>query len=152
MSACEDPGRLARDAYTYLHVPIVAGIIAVAVGDDLLITEPQRALHGVGLAMVVGGPALFLAGESLFRLRLIGTADPARLSVVAVLVLVAPLGSRVSALALSAAVAGLIGALAIWELRRPAHGAPGRRLTATADVVRTLVDRRQLEPQQEATP
>jgi low temperature requirement protein LtrA len=33
MSTCADPGRLARDAYTYLHVPIVAGIIAAAVGE-----------------------------------------------------------------------------------------------------------------------
>ena len=63
MSTCEDPGRLARDAYTYLHAPIVAGIIAVAVGDDLLIAEPGRALHGVGLAMVLGGPALYLRGR-----------------------------------------------------------------------------------------
>src|SRR5262249_32547577 len=48
MRTCDDPGRLARDAYTYLHVPIVAGIIAVAVGDDLLIAEPRHALHGAG--------------------------------------------------------------------------------------------------------
>ena len=33
MSTCEDPGRLARDAYTYLHLPIIAGIIATAVGQ-----------------------------------------------------------------------------------------------------------------------
>ena len=43
MSASDDPGRLARDAYTYLHLPIVAGIIATAVGANLLIAEPQRA-------------------------------------------------------------------------------------------------------------
>src|SRR4051812_8275445 len=56
MSTCEDPGRFARDAYTYGHLPIVAGIIATAVGVDLLIAEPRHALHGVGLAMVLGGP------------------------------------------------------------------------------------------------
>jgi low temperature requirement protein LtrA len=67
MSSSDDPGRLARDAYTYLHLPIVAGIIATAVGHDLLIAEPQHTLHGVGLAMMLGGPALFLLGESLFR-------------------------------------------------------------------------------------
>jgi low temperature requirement protein LtrA len=38
----EDPGRLACDAYTYLHLPIVAGIIMVAVADDLLIAHPDR--------------------------------------------------------------------------------------------------------------
>ena len=117
MSTCEDPGRLARDAYTYLHVPIVAGIIAVAVGDDLLIAEPGRALHGVGLAMVLGGPVLYLVGESLFRLRVTGAANAERLAVAAILVLLAPLGSQISALALSATVAALLSALALWELR-----------------------------------
>jgi low temperature requirement protein LtrA len=117
MSSCEDPGRLARDAYTYLHAPIVAGIIAVAVGDDLLIGHPGGALHGVGLAMVLGGPVLYLVGESLFRLRVTGAANAKRLAVAAVLVVLAPLGSQVSALALSAAVAALLSALAVWELR-----------------------------------
>src|SRR5262249_17978189 len=55
MRTCEDPGRLARDAYPYRHAPIVAGIIAVAVGDNLLIAAPREPLHGIGLAMVVGG-------------------------------------------------------------------------------------------------
>src|SRR5918992_3689597 len=41
LSTCEDPGRLARDAYPYLHLPIVAGIIATAVGNDLLIAGPH---------------------------------------------------------------------------------------------------------------
>jgi low temperature requirement protein LtrA len=139
MSACEDPGRLARDAYTYLHVPIVAGIIATAVGDDLLIADPGRALHGVGLAMVLGGPVLFLVGESLFRLRITGAANAKRLTVAAILVLLAPLGSHVSALALSAAVAALLGALAVWELRTPA-------------LHRRAVELRHLQPQEEGTP
>ena len=37
--ASKQAGRLARDAFTYPHVPIVAGIIAVAVGDDLLLAH-----------------------------------------------------------------------------------------------------------------
>jgi low temperature requirement protein LtrA len=117
MRQCEDPGRLARDADTYLHVPIVAGIIAVAVGDDLLIAGPNDAAHGVGLAVVLGGPVLFLVGESLFRMRVMG--DPAnakRLAVAALLLLFTPVGARVSALALSATVALLLVGLALWEL------------------------------------
>jgi low temperature requirement protein LtrA len=127
MSTCEDPGRLARDAYTYLHAPIVAGIIAVAVGDDLLIGEPGHALHGVGLAMVLGGPVLYLLGESLFRLRVTGAANAKRLAVAALLVLLAPIGSQVSALALSALVAALLSGLALWELR-PASRSPASLL------------------------
>jgi low temperature requirement protein LtrA len=134
MSTCEDPGRLARDAYTYLHAPIVAGIVAAAVGDDLLIAGPGRALHGVGLAMVLGGPVLFLAGEALFRLRVTGAANAKRLAVAAILVLLVPLGTQLSALALSATVAALLSGLAAWELRTPTSRVlgdvryvPGRR-------------------------
>jgi low temperature requirement protein LtrA len=128
MRTCEDPGRLARDAYTYLHVPIVAGIIAVAVGDDLLIAEPGQALHGVGLAVVLGGPALYLAGETLFRTRVTGAANGKRLAVAALLVALVPVGGQVSALALTALVTALLSALALWELRVPAPVAVlGRR-------------------------
>jgi low temperature requirement protein LtrA len=121
MRTCEDPGRLARDGFTYLHVPIVAGIIAVAVGDDLLIAHPESELAGVGLAMVLGGPALFLLGEGLFRLRVTGSVDVVRLGVAALLVLLAPLGSAISALALCTIVTVVLCALALWEL----HGGPG---------------------------
>ena len=152
MTSCEDPGRLARDAYTYLHVPIVGGIIAVAVGDDLLIAEPARALHGVGLAMVLGGPALYLVGESLFRLRVTGAANAERLAVAAILVLVVPLGSQISALALSATVAALLSALALWELRAIAHDALATRLGTSTDATRGLMgDLRHLQQQQEGT-
>jgi low temperature requirement protein LtrA len=131
MRTCADPGRLARDAYTYLHVPIVAGVIAVAVGDDLLIADPSRPLHGVGLAVVLGGPALYLAGETLFRARLTGAVSAERLVAAALLVALAPLGGALSALALTAVVAALLGALAAWELGTrlgPATDASGARV------------------------
>jgi low temperature requirement protein LtrA len=115
MRTCDDPGRLARDAYTYGHLPIVAGVIAAAVGQDLLIAHPHDPLHGVGLAMVVGGPALFLLGESVFRLRITRQWDRGRLAVLGLLVLLAPLADHVSALALSAMVTGLLIGLAVSQ-------------------------------------
>jgi low temperature requirement protein LtrA len=139
MSSCEDPGRLARDAYTYLHVPIVGGIIAAAVGADLLIAEPGRALHGVALAMVLGGPVLYLLGESLFRLRVTGVANAKRLMVAAILLGLAPFGAQISALALSLIVAGVLTALALWELRTPAYDARGMRLAARTDPTGGLI-------------
>jgi low temperature requirement protein LtrA len=120
MRTCDDPGRLARDAYTYLHVPIVGGIIGVAVGDDLLIGEPDHALHGVGLGMLLGGPALYLLGESLFQIRMTRAANGKRLAVAAALVLLVPVAGSMSALALSAIVAALLIALVLWELSGPA--------------------------------
>jgi low temperature requirement protein LtrA len=42
ISACDDPGGLARDAYTYARLPIVAGIVATAVANNLLIAAPRQ--------------------------------------------------------------------------------------------------------------
>src|SRR3954454_19113951 len=90
MITCEDPGRLARDAYTYGHLPIVAGIIATAVGLNLLIAAPDHVLDPVGTAMVFGGPALYLLGESHYRWRISGTHNVKGITVAGVLLLLAP--------------------------------------------------------------
>jgi low temperature requirement protein LtrA len=110
-----DAGRLARDAYTYLHVPIVAGIIAVAVGDDLLIKDTGRSLSTAGALMVLGGPAIYLLGESLFRLRMIGSVSPKRIGAVVLLCALMVLNSRLTALALIGVVTLVVTALAAWE-------------------------------------
>jgi low temperature requirement protein LtrA len=115
MAESDDPGGLARDAYTYLHLPIVAGVIAVAVADELLIAHPGEPFATAGVAMVLGGPALFLLGETLFRVRMIGSANAKRVVAIVVLALLWPLAASVSALALTAIVAGVLTALALWE-------------------------------------
>ena len=122
LSTCDDPGRLARDAYTYVHLPIVAGIIATAVANHLLIAEPHHAPDGVGVAMILGGPALYLLGESLFGWRMTGATSAKRVAVAALLILLVPLGGQISILLLSLIVSTLLLALVVWELQaqRPA--------------------------------
>ena len=115
----DDPGRLARDAYTYAHLPIVAGIIATAVASHLLIEAPHDPPGAVGVAMILGGPALYLLGESLFCRRMTGEANAKRVAVAALLILLVPLGGEISALGLSLIVASLLPALAVWELQAP---------------------------------
>ena len=83
----------------------------------LLIAEPHHALQGVGLAMMLGGPALFLLGESAFVWRMIGTTNVTRVALAGVLILLVPIGGHVSALLVSLIVATLLSALAAWELR-----------------------------------
>ncbi len=57
-----DPGRLGRFAYTYLHIPMVAGIIVTAVGDELVIAHPFGHATPDIVATVLGGPALVPGG------------------------------------------------------------------------------------------
>ncbi len=129
LAEAEDPGRLGRDAYTYLHLPIVAGIIMVAVSDDLLIRHPSHALTAAGVAMMVGGPALYLLGDTLFRVRMIRSVSRKRIATIVTLGIVAAAGSGLPALALSGIVAALLAALGFWEYE-PLHA---RLRPATAD-------------------
>jgi low temperature requirement protein LtrA len=117
MLASDDPGRVARDAYTYIHLLIIAGIIATATAEALLIAEPHDSQRGVGAAVLLGGPALFLLGESLFQWKTTGTANLARPWAAALILTLAPLTPEFSTLALSGMVTALLSAVAIWELQ-----------------------------------
>jgi low temperature requirement protein LtrA len=126
LTACADPGRLARDAYTYAHLPIIAGIIAIAVANHLLIAAPHQAPDGVGAAMILGGPGLYLLGETFFSWRMTGATNGKRGTVGGLLILLAPLGGHITVLGLSLIVASALPALAAWELRAPRTRAAAR--------------------------
>jgi low temperature requirement protein LtrA len=115
LAGAEDPGRLARDAYTYLHLPIVAGIIMVAIANDFLIADPRAIAGGRLTAMLVGGPALYLAGETLFRLRMIGSVSVARVITVVAICALGGLAGTVSAFVLVVGVTGVLTVLALVE-------------------------------------
>jgi low temperature requirement protein LtrA len=61
-----DPGREARSAWTYAHAVIVAGIIFCAVADEIVIAHPDHA-QGLGLVFVIGGPIVYVLGNTLFK-------------------------------------------------------------------------------------
>ena len=69
------PDPLARDGYTYLHVLMVAGVILVRGRRRARDRAPDRATCPTAeAAAVVGGPALYLLGHVLFRLRMAGSS------------------------------------------------------------------------------
>ncbi|GAC1484858.1 MAG: low temperature requirement protein A [Solirubrobacteraceae bacterium] len=115
IAASDDPAQLARDAYTYLHLPIIAGVIAVAVGDDLLIKHPDSSLATASATMVLGGPALYLLGEVGFRLRMVRSLNRRRLLTVGALLGLLALAPLISALVLCTLVALLLTLLGVWE-------------------------------------
>ena len=129
---------LARDAYTYLHVVLVAGIIVAAVGDELVIARPTDVLPGREIAAVVAGPAIYLLGHALFRLRMAGSVSWKRLAGALGCVVVGFLGLVVPALGLAGLVlcvlVGVICAEQVAARRRAARGEPSplERLEAPA--------------------
>jgi low temperature requirement protein LtrA len=115
ISSAADPGRLGRLAYTYVHLPIVAGIILAAVGDELLLAHPYEQPHTSAIVAIVGGPLLYVAGAVLFKHAIRGWFQLSHLVGIALLGVVALVGSWLSTLALAAVVTGVLLVVAVWE-------------------------------------
>ena len=121
MERSTDPGAVARLAYTYFHLPMVAGVIVAAVADELIIAHPES--HGdlATMAATLGGPALFLAGHALYRWAVIGRVATSHIVAVVVLTGALAFSGDVPALWLGAGATGLLLVVAaIDSLRGPA--------------------------------
>jgi low temperature requirement protein LtrA len=116
LDASDDAGRLGRDAYTYIHIPMVAGIIADAVGAELMIADPGATLAAAGRAALCGGAALYLLGHVAFRLRMAGSLSRKRLGTALALVALAVVGAVLPALVLGTAVLAALVALIVAEI------------------------------------
>ncbi|HEU4799032.1 MAG TPA: low temperature requirement protein A [Gemmatimonadales bacterium] len=67
MEGSQDPGRVARFTYTYVHVLIVAGIIALAVADEFVLAHPTGHANAPTRWAILGGTGFYLLGNLLFR-------------------------------------------------------------------------------------
>jgi low temperature requirement protein LtrA len=116
ITGAADPGAMARLGYTYLHLPVVAGIVVAAVGDEMILHHPHGHTEPAAVACILGGPALYLGGLLLFKR--IGQGRPPLSHLVglallaALLVLAAPV---LSPLALAAAANAVLVLVASWE-------------------------------------
>jgi low temperature requirement protein LtrA len=119
---------MARDAYTYLHVVMVAGVIVSAVGDEVVIAHPDEALHGAELAVVWAGPAIYLLAQTLFRLRMAGTLSTKRSAGALACVVLGLIGGEFSALLLAAllvlVLVAVIGTETVAGHKRRRRGEP----------------------------
>jgi len=115
MDRSDDRGRIARSAYTYSHLPMVAGIIVTAVGDELVIGHPVGHADVATVAAVLGGPALFLAGHALFKYLVFGVVSWARLVAIALLAAFAPVALVVSPLVTIAVATAVVAGVAVHE-------------------------------------
>ncbi len=115
ISRAADTGRFARLAYTYLHLPIVAGIVVSAVGDDLLLAHPDGQCGIREVLSIVGGPLIYLTGVIAFKRNIRGHLQPSHLAGIGLFVMLAPFGYRLTPLTLSAAATAVLLIVAAWE-------------------------------------
>lgn len=115
IAKADDPGRLARAAYTYLHMPIVAGIIAAAVADELVLAHPTGAMDARTAAAVLAGPVFYLLGCALFKRATWGRFPLSHLIGLALLAALSPVALIASPLIFAAAATGVLVVVAVWE-------------------------------------
>ncbi len=95
------PGReqneFARDAYSYLHFPIVAGVVLVALGFEHALEHVTEPLGNLWAVAITAGLCLFLVGQVLFKIRGMGTFSVPRSIAVTVLAIFVPFATMVDA-------------------------------------------------------
>ncbi len=108
---------MARDSYSYLHLPMVAGIVVFAIGVKRTLVELHAHLAIVPAAALCGGVALYLFALSAFKRRNIGSFNRPRLVAAALLLALIPAAANVSALLALGFVAVLTCGLIAVEVR-----------------------------------
>ena len=113
----EDRGRMARDVYTYFHIPIVAGIVVCAVADEISIAHPLGHTSLAAAATLLGGPALYLLGNVHFKRASATNLPLSHLVGLGMLVALAPFALYLTPLALGTATTVVLVTVAVWESR-----------------------------------
>ena len=106
---------LARDAYSYLHFPLIAGIVLIALGLKETLAATGDELDTVPALALTAGPAIYLLGQVAFRERVLGTFSPHRAFAALALLALIPLALGADALVALAAVAAVLAILIAYE-------------------------------------
>jgi low temperature requirement protein LtrA len=116
------PGRqqneLARDAYSYLHFPMIAGVVLAAFGIKKALGHVDEPLALVPAVALAGGVGLYLLAHVAFKRRVMGTWSAQRIVAAVVIIALIPLWHEVDALIALAGVTALVAALILYETLR----------------------------------
>jgi low temperature requirement protein LtrA len=114
----KDRGRLARDAYSLAHYPLVAGVILFAVGTEELLAHPGDTLDSSVRWAFIGGLILFIASEAIMIWRMSQTLPTERLVLLGVLLVAGLFLGSFTAAAIGALVAvGMASTLGVETAR-----------------------------------
>ncbi|SCF01424.1 Low temperature requirement protein LtrA [Micromonospora purpureochromogenes] len=114
---------MARDAYAYFFLPMIAGIILFALGAEGIVHEianPSVPIHepphGPGVPLLFGGVICYLCGNMLFQWRTLGTLSWTRVGAVLALAAGIPIGSHLPGLAALTLLTAICVALVVLEV------------------------------------
>jgi low temperature requirement protein LtrA len=115
IAATDNPGKIARFAYTYVHILLVAGIIVVAVSDELILAHPEGHADAATIWTSVGGTALYLIGNLLFKYYIAGRPPLSHMVGLGLCAIVAFVADEFSPLVLGAITSGILIVVTVWE-------------------------------------
>ena len=106
---------IARDSFSYLHFPMVAGIVLLALGLKKTLAHVDDPLKLVPAVALLGGPALYLVAHVAFRWRNVHRFSAQRLVCAVALLALIPAAVELPALATLGIAAALLAALIAYE-------------------------------------
>lgn len=109
-----EPGQMAAYLH-YVHVLLIAGIIVSAAADDLVIAEPD---HHIGMAsgtLLLGGPAVYLIGNALYKRVIYGNIPLSHLVGLGLLALLVPVAPLTDLLMVGGLTSAVMCVVAAWE-------------------------------------
>ena len=109
---------LARDSYSYLHFPMVAGIVLGALGLEAVLAHVDEPLDAERAFALLGGVAIYLLAHVLLRLRNAHSLNRQRLALAVVLLALVPVATEVDALITVAALNVPLWAMIAYETSR----------------------------------
>ena len=112
----EERVAFARDVYTYLHLPMIVGIVLFAFAMKSTLAHLHEELGTIQAIALCGGPALYLFAYVALRFRVSRSFGGGRLAAAIACALLIPVALVVPALAALACVAGVWVALHAYEL------------------------------------
>ena len=113
----QEQNAMARDVYSYLHFPLVAGIVIAAFGLHETLAHVDEPLDDQAAFALLGGVAIYLLGHVLVRLRGAHTLNRRRLVLAIVLLALVPAAGELDSLADLAVVSALLAGLIAIETR-----------------------------------
>ncbi|MFE9959428.1 low temperature requirement protein A [Micromonospora sp. NPDC005299] len=108
------PDKLGKSGY-FTQLVIVTGILATGVGYALVIREPRGHQDPLWLAVILGGPGLFLAGRSRMEYEVFSRLSPSRLIGLVALAAVTPALLHRAPMFAAAAATVVLAGVALWD-------------------------------------
>jgi low temperature requirement protein LtrA len=113
----KEQNEIARDSFSYLHFPMVAGIVLLALGMKKTLGEVDEPLKLVPAVAMLGGTAIYLLAHVAFRWRNVHRFSVQRVACALVLFALVPLATEIDALLMLALLAVVLVVLLVYETR-----------------------------------